>query len=299
MKIHRLSSLLFVSLILIAGQVSLRAQNLDSLLMSQMQETTEYTTATFKATRILNGHSIERTNEGQMDFRISHRFGTINSGAYEFFGLDQAHIHLSLEYGIKDWIMLGLGRGTFEKTVDGFTKISLLRQSSGVRNMPVSVSFMSSIYVNGLRWEDPEQDHKFYQRLSFVHQLLIARKFSPGFSFQLTPTYLHQNLVAAPADPNDIFSIGAGSRLKVSKRISINAEYFYLFLPDKDRLTDRIYNPLALGIDIETGGHVFQIILTNSVGMEEHSFIGHTTGRWIDGDIHIGFNISRMFQLKK
>ena len=277
----------------------LNGQNLDSLLMARMEKTTEYTSATFKATRILNGHSIERTNEGQLDFRISHRFGTINSGAYEFFGLDQAHIHLSLEYGIKDWIMIGIGRGTFEKTVNGFTKLSILRQSSGLKTMPVSLSYMTGIYVNGLRWEDPENDIEYYHRLSFVHQLQIARKFSPGFSFQVTPSYLHQNLVMGPSDPNDLFALGAGSRIKLSKRISINAEYFYLFKPDNKTLTTAIYNPLSLGIDIETGVHVFQIIFTNSLGMEENAFLGHTTGRWLDGDIHIGFNISRVFQIKK
>ena len=291
--------ILLFTVSLIAQLSVLNGQNLDSLLMTQMEKTTEYTTATFKATRILNGHSIERTNEGQLDFRISHRFGTINSGAYEFFGLDQAHIHLSLEYGIKDWIMIGIGRGTFEKTVNGFTKFSILRQSSGLKTMPISLSYMTGIYVNGLRWDDPEGDIEFYHRLSFVHQLQIARKFSPGFSFQLTPSYLHQNLVAGPTDPNDLFAIGAGSRIKLSKRISVNAEYFYLFKPENETLTTAIYSPLSLGIDIETGGHVFQIIFTNSVGMEENAFLGHTTGRWLDGDIHIGFNISRMFQIKK
>jgi hypothetical protein len=297
MKSKRFLVLLVMAMTIINPRVS--GQDLESLLEDQMEETTEYTSATFKATRILNGHSNERTREGQMDLRISHRFGKINSGAYEFFGLDQAHIHLGLEYGIKDWIMVGIGRGTFEKTVDGFTKFSLLRQSSGVRNMPVSVSFMSGVYVNGLRWEDPERENEFIHRLSFAQQLIIARKFSPGFSLQLTPSYLHRNLVETSADPNDIFAIGAGSRLKLSKRISLNAEYFYLFKPDNETLSTPIYNPLSLGIDIETGGHVFQIILTNSVGMQENSFLGHTTGKWLDGDIHIGFNISRMFQIKK
>ena len=274
-------------------------QDLDSLLEASLGEKTDYTTATFKATRILNGHSIERMTEGQMDVRISHRFGTVNSGAYEFFGLDQAHIHIGMEYGIKDWIMVGLGRGTFEKTIDGFTKISMLRQSTGLREMPLSLSYMTGIYVNGLKWDDPERDFHFYQRLSYAHQLMIGRKFSPGFSLQLTPSYLHQNLVKTNADPNDIFSIGAGGRLKLSKRISVNAEYFYLFKPGNETLSTALYNPFSLGIDIETGGHVFQIIMTNSVGMRENAFLGHTTGRWLDGDIHLGFNISRVFQLKK
>jgi len=142
--LYRQSILLSV-FVFVVQLLPLNGQSLDSLLLEQMEESTEFTSATFKATRILNGHSIERTNEGQLDFRISHRFGTINSGAYEFFGLDQAHIHLSLEYGIKDWIMVGIGRGTFEKTVNGFAKFSLIRQSRGIRNMPVSVSYMSGI----------------------------------------------------------------------------------------------------------------------------------------------------------
>jgi len=277
---------------------TLYGQDLESFLEDQMEESTEYTTATFKATRIMNGHSVERMPEGQLDFRISHRFGRVNSGAYEFFGIDQANIHLSLEYGIRDWLMVGVGRGTFEKTVDGFVKISPLRQSTGARNMPVSVSFMSGIYVNGLHWNDPERENYFYHRISYAHQLMIARKFNQRFSLQLTPSYLHRNLVETVFDPNDLFALGAGARLKLTSRISFNAEYFYVFDPDDRYLTTEIHNPLAVGFDIETGGHVFQIILTNSVAMRENGIIGYTTGRWIDGDIHIGFNISRVFQLK-
>lgn len=297
MKINKVSMIVFA--VSIAYNLPAGGQDLDSLLEAQFIETTNYTLATFKATRILNGHSIERTHEGQLDFRISHRFGRINEGAYEFFGLDQAHIHLGFDYGIKDWLMVGIGRGTFEKTVDGLTKFILFRQSSGARSMPVSVSLMSGMYVNGLRWTETEQDIDFKYRFSFAYQILIARKFSPGFSLQLSPSYYHQNLVQTAQDPNDIFAIGAGSRIKLSKLISFNAEYFYLFKPDNETLSTALYNPLSLGIDIETGGHVFQIILTNSVGMTENAFLGHTTGNWLDGDIHIGFNISRMFQLKK
>jgi hypothetical protein len=159
---------------------------------------------------------------------------------------------------------------------------------------------MSGIYINGLRWENPERDNHFNQRLAFAHQLMIARKFSPGFSLQLTPSYLHRNLVETSSDPNDLFALGAGGRLKLSKRISLNAEYFYIFQSDNPSpAATEIYNPLSIGIDLETGGHVFQIILTNSVAMRESGFLGHTTGQWLDGDIHLGFNISRVFQLKK
>lgn len=290
---------ILLSFLIANAFLTMAGQDLESLLQDQMEPTTEYTSATFKATRILNGHSNERMSEGQLDFRISHRFGRVNSGAYELFGLDQANIHLSLEYGVKEWLMVGIGRGTYEKTVDGFTKIRLLRQSSGVRNMPLSVSFMSGIYINGLHWSDAERENLFWQRLSYAHQMMIARKFSPGFSLQLTPSYLHRNLVESTGDPNDLFAIGTGGRLKLTKRISFNAEYYYVFKPDNSTLTTEIYNPLSVGFDIETGGHVFQIILTNSVAMRENGFLGNTTGRWLNGDIHLGFNISRVFQLKK
>jgi hypothetical protein len=132
-----------------------------------------------------------------------------------------------------------------------------------------------------------------------VHQFQLSRKFSPGFSAQFTPSYLHQNLVEGTSDPNDLFALGAGTRIKLSKRISFNTEFFYLFKPDNDLLSNPLYHPLSIGFDIETGGHVFQIVMTNSVGMREHAFLGHTSGRWLEGDIHLGFNVSRVFQISK
>lgn len=285
--------------VLMLPSLRISAQDLQTMLEEQIEEHKIPVTATFKATRILNGHSIERMPEGQLDFRISHRFGRINGGAYEFFGLDQANIHLSLEYGIQDWLMVGLGRGTFEKTVDGFVKFSPLRQSAGPKSFPVSVSWISGMYINGLRWSDPESDNQFKHRLEYAHQLLIARKFGPRLSFQFTPSYLHRNLVETTEDPNDLFALGAGSRIKLSKRISFNAEYFYVFKMDPSTLSSPIYNPLSFGVDIETGGHVFQLIITNSVAMRENGFLGQTTGQWLNGDIHFGFNVSRVFQLKK
>ena len=275
------------------------AQNdLMDLLDENTQTEINYTTATFKSTRIMNGHSIEKMPPGQLAFRISHRFGTLNSGAYELWGLDQANIHFGLEYGILKWLMIGVGRGTYEKTYDGFAKFTILRQSTGAKEMPVSVSAFTSVAINSLKWSEPEQTNYFSSRLSYVAQVLVARKFTPSLSFQLTPSYVHRNMVSTELDPNDLFALGAGGRMKLSKRISFNAEYFLLFNP-KDYMSQQIYNPLSLGFDIETGGHVFQLILTNSVAMIEKGFIGETTGSWAKGDIHLGFNISRVFNLKK
>ena len=272
--------------------------DLMNLLNENDHKITNYTTATFKSTRILNGHSIERMPAGQLDVRISHRFGTINSGAYEFFGLDQANMHFSLEYGIFNWLMVGAGRGNYEKTFDGFAKFTILRQSSGVKVMPVSVSVLSSAALKSLKWPDQTRTNYFSSRLSYVAQILIARKISQGFSIQIMPSYVHRNLVATEIDPNDLLSVGAGGRIKLTKRLSLNAEYYYLLNP-KTYMSQTVYNPLSLGIDLETGGHVFQFIFTNSVAMIEKGFIGETTGNWLKGGIHFGFNISRVFTFKK
>lgn len=290
---------LSLSLLFLLITIGLFAQDdLMNLLNENTAPETNYTTATFKSTRVMNGHSIERMPPGQLDFRISHRFGTINSGAYDFFGLDQANIHFSLEYGILKWLMAGVGRGTYEKTFDGFVKFTLLKQSSGAKVMPVSLSFLSTIAATSLKWPDPTRTNYFSSRLSYVEQLLVARKISPSFSLQLAPTFVHRNLVATELDPNDLYSLGAGGRMKLTKRISLNAEYYYIFNP-KSYMSQQVHDPLSVGIDIETGGHVFQIILTNSLAMIEKGFIGETTGSWGKGDIHLGFNISRVFTLKK
>jgi len=289
---------MFLFFILMIPVLSPAQENLLDMLDQDSKSNIDYATATFKSTRIMNGHSVERMPGGQLDFRISHRFGRLNSGAYELFGLDQSNIRFGLEYGINDWLMIGAGRGSYEKTFDGFAKFSLLRQSSGARTMPFSVSFLSAVTLNSLKWADPSRTNYFSSRLSYVAQILVARKFNQSFSLQLMPAYVHRNLVATELDPNDLYSIGAGGRIKLTRRVSFNAEYYYL-ANTKKYLSQEIYDPLSVGFDIETGGHVFQLIFTNSVAMIEKGFIGETTGSWGKGDIHFGFNISRVFSLKK
>jgi len=284
---------LFIGLIFVPIDAQ---EDLMNMLDEDSTKQTDYTTATFKATRIMNGHSIERMPKGQLDVRIHHRFGLLNSGAYELWGLDQANVHFSLEYGITNWLMAGAGRGTYEKTFDGFIKLSPLRQSKGAKNMPVSVSLFASTALATVKWSNPERTNYFTSRLTYVYQVLVARKFNQRFSLQLSPTMVHRNLVATELDPNDIFALGAGARIKLTKRISFNAEYYYVFKPNK-YLSSPVYNPLAVGFDIETGGHVFQLIFTNSLAMIEKGFITETTGQWTKGDIHFGFNLSRVFML--
>jgi len=279
--------------------MQISAQDLDQLLQETAENQTDFATATFKSTRIINGHSIERMPNRQLEFRISHRFGQLNTGAYNLWGLDQANIHFSLEYGFTNWVMAGIGRGTYEKTYDGFLKFSILRQSSGKRNMPISLSYMTSAAINTLEWTQIKQKVHFWSRVSYVHQLLIARKLSERFSVEINPTVVHRNIVDTEINPNDLFSVGAGARFKISKRVSFNVEYYYVYKPLKEYQSLKTFNPLSIGFDIETGGHVFQLLLTNSLAMIEKGFIGETTGDWTKSGIHLGFNISRVFSFSK
>lgn len=253
----------------------------------------DYTTATFKTTRLINGHSVENVGKGILDFKISHRFGTLGKGPYEFFGLDNATMRMGFDYGITDKLMIGIGRSTFQKQYDAFFKYKLLRQSTGARNMPVTVGFMSSVMLKTLKNVDTSKRH-FSDKLYYAFQVLIGRKFNDKTSLQIMPTVVHHNLVPGATDPNDIYALGIGGRQKISKRVSINAEYYYV-LPDYK--LPGTYNSLAFGVDIETGGHVFQLHITNSTGMTERTFITETTGKWDKGDILFGFNISRVFTI--
>jgi hypothetical protein len=293
-----MKNLLQLTLLLLISVPVTAQDDLMNLINDDVNAETNYTTATFKSTRVMNGHSIERMPAGQLDFRVSHRFGTINSGAYNFFGLDQSNIHLSLEYGFTNRVMAGFGRGSYEKTFDAFTKFSLLRQSTGKVKMPVSLSILTSVALNTLKYTGEPRKNYFSSRLSYTGQVLIGRKISEAFSVQVSPSYVHRNIVATELDPNDIYAVGAGARMKIIKRISLNGEYYFVANPKKD-FSQAIYNPLSVGFDIETGGHVFQLIFTNSLGMIEKAFIGETTGSWRKGDIHFGFNISRVFTVKK
>ncbi len=268
---------------------------LESMLEEEMGETTSYASATFKTTRILNGHSIERVHQGEMDFRVDHRFGRIRDGFQEFYGLDYSSSYFSFEYGITDWVMIGIGRGSYDKTLNGFTKFSILRQCSGKKTIPVSVSLFSGLNANTTYYNDAEKQEDLSSRFSYTHQILIARKITPKLSLQLSPSFLHRNLVATPEDDNDLYALGAGGRFKLTNRTAISFEYFYVH-NITEQSTD-FYHPLSFGFDIETGSHIFQLLLTNGFGMTENSFLGKTTDSWANGDIHFGFNMTRVFEL--
>lgn len=263
-------------------------------LVSFAQEKKEKVTETFEDTRVVNGHSVETNKEGSMKFIIAHRFGTINGGIRELYGLDQSTIRLGFDYGITDNFTIGVGRSSFGKTVDGFVKGRLLHQTKG-KGSPVSLTWFSSADIFTTEDLDPNREIETKYRWTFVHQLMIARKFSDKLSIQVMPTFVHRNLVRDSTISNDIISIGGSGKYQLTKVLSFKAEYYYT-LPDQ--LSDENTNSLALGFDIETKHHVFQLHLGNSRGMIEKFFITETYGEWDKGDIMFGFNIVRDFQIK-
>jgi len=264
-------------------------------LCSQVIQAQYFIHKTFRDTRVVNGHSVETNNEGVAKFIISHRFGTISSGPSEFFGLDQATMRIGMDYGIKDWATVGIGRSTFEKTLDGFVKVRFLRQKSGEKSIPITLTGFSSIAVNTLPYPDPTRENYFTSRLFFTNQILIARKFSDGFSLQLMPTMVHRNLVGTLVEKNDVFSCGMAFRYQLSRSWALSGEYYYV-LPDQ--LAAGRYNAAALGFEVETRGHVFQFQFGNAIGMVEKFFITETSSDITKGDFHFGFNITRDFKLR-
>ena len=291
-------------------------------LMSQLEKQepkkTNYTFATFKSTRVINGHSVENIGKGVLDVRILHRFAPLKTGIYNYFGLDQASMRMGFDYGITNNIMIGIGHSTNQKTYDGLIKIKLLRQSSGVVNMPFTLSLLSTMAVrtelakkeNHIP-DTPRRIHTtFGDKTSFVEQLIIGRKFSNKFSLQLMPTFIfnhnridsinrytsNRDSIQYGQKRKSTVALGIAGRLKVTKRISITAEYYYQ-LPDTK--PDRVHNCLSIGIDIETGGHVFQMHFSNSGGMTEKSFITDTNDKFDGPYIRFGFNISRVFNIGK
>jgi len=282
---------MFLSLV-----TNLVAQEDDLLSLLEEEEVTNYATASFKTNRVINLHSLESTAGGVLDVKISHRFGFINGGIYELFGLDNALIRIGADYGITNRLTIGLGRSSFEKTYDGFLKYKFLRQSSGKKNMPITAAAFTSIAITTLRWTNPDRENLFSSRLYYTFQLILGRKITKGFTFQLSPTLVHRNLVETKAEHNDVFALGAATRIKLSKRVSLNLEYIYVF---PDQLAPVYRNSFSIGFDIETGGHVFQLHFTNSTSMIEKGFVAETVGEWSNGDIHFGFNVSRVFKLIK
>lgn len=256
----------------------------------------EYVGQTFKGTRIVNGQSVESKGKGELEFIFSHRFGRINSGSYNLWGMDDAFVRLGLEYGITDRLGIAIGRTSTDKTFDGYIRYKVARQSKGARNFPVTITTLGTGNIKTSPKTSENPAIKFQDRLAYVGQVLIARKFSSKLSIQISGVFVHRNTVYKAYENNDDYAVGFGGRYKITKSVALTSEYFYRLNP-KDNSPN--YNSLGFGFDIETGGHVFQLVFTNSLGIIDRAIVAETDGKFGKGDIHFGFNISRAFQLTK
>lgn len=273
------------------------AQDSPLSLLKEPKPTTEYVEQTFKTTRLVTGQTVETKSARELEFIFAHRFGPVSGGAYELFGLDQAFVRLGLEYGITDRLGVGFGRNSVDKTMDAYLRYKLLQQSTGERNMPVTITAFGNAAIRlSPRSADSPTPITTQDRLSYTVQALIARKFNEKLSLQLMPSWVHRNTVDQDVELNDQLAVGVGGRYKITGSVALTSEYYYrLNVPEGNPY----YNSFGLGVDIETGGHVFQLIISNSQGLTERAFIAETTGQWSEGDLHLGFNVTRTFQFRK
>ncbi|TAD87660.1 MAG: hypothetical protein EAY75_06005 [Bacteroidetes bacterium] len=250
----------------------------------------------FKSSRVIHAHSIEMISKGNLDFRILHRFGEVSDGIKTLFGLDQASMRMSFDYGISDNFTVGFGRSTYKKEYDAFLKYRIVQQSRGAKTVPVSVVVAAGALARTANeFSFTGRELSGTDKTSFYVQAIVGRKFNQKFSMQLSPMWLHMNYVDAKSNDNDVFGLGGGARYKLSKHLALTLDYHHVV----GKRPGGLYDPLAIGVDIETGGHVFQLHLSNAVGMNERAFLYDTDANFLRGDIRFGFNLSRMFDLRK
>ena len=287
---------LLLFLVIFSLHINAQDDDLLKLVDSNKATTKEYVSRAFKSSRVINGHSMEMIPKGNMDFRILHRFGLVNTGVENLWGLDQASMRFGFDFGLLRDLTIGIGRSTVNKEWDGFIKYRAVQQSKGPGSFPISIVGVAGMTYSTMPWSDPDRENYTSSRIGYYGLIIFGRKFSEHLTLQVSPTMVHRNLVPLATDENDAFAVGFGGRLRLSRRVAFVLDYHYIISGvDKEIYT----NPLSMGVDIETGGHVFQLHFSNSQGMNEKAFITSTTDKWGEGEIRFGFNLSRMFVINK
>ena len=244
-------------------------------------------TATFKALQIITLQSTKLAAKKELYIVVSHRFGSVKGGISEFFGFDDATTKIGGIYGVTDWLSVSASRHTLLKIYETSVKYRLARQND---KFPFDIVGYNTIDINSGLKKDDYPKIEFSDRLTYISQLLISRKVSDRLSLELAPSFIHKNLYNPDTENDNQFTLGTGGRLKLTKRLSLNFEYGANF--DKPSFYN---NPLSVGLDIETGGHVFQLIFTNSQSMTESGYLTNAAGDWGKGDFFFGFNLYRVF----
>jgi hypothetical protein len=249
-----------------------------------------YASAVFKGLKVINFESTKLVAKGGFNFIVSHRFGTVKNGFDNLFGLDEAVTHLNFVYGITDYFNVSASRSSNQKIYEVATKFRLARQQEG--KMPFTLVGYTSVLANTALDTDNLPKLRFEHRLSYVGQLLISRKLTKELSLLVAPTFFHDNYVIDNSQDNSQYAVALGGRYKLGSRWSVNMEYGMHL----NRSTTSLYNnPFSIGVDLETGGHIFQLHFTNSQSMNTNGVFGTSTGDWAEGDVYFGFNLARSF----
>ncbi|MGB1552238.1 MAG: DUF5777 family beta-barrel protein [Schleiferiaceae bacterium] len=283
---------------LLLCSLAVQAQESDLFVVFEESTQSEVVYATFKGTQLINAYTNETPGEGVLQFLMAHRFGSFNDDyLYNFFGLDNAQVRMQLDYGVTDRLNIGIGRSSFLKVADGFVKYQLLQQQKGTKTVPVSITLHSSTNYRNARYTDGI-DHAMSDRLSYMHQAIIARKWNRKLSTLVSPSVVHFNLVPTAQDPNTTAHITLGARYKISNRMALTGES--TLLSNREFSSgERYTTPFALGVDIETGGHVFQLHISNTRAMNGPYWMARNPYSASNGGLFLGFNISRVFTVKE
>ncbi len=250
----------------------------------------EYVTAAFKGLKVVNFESTKLVAKNELTLIVAHRFGTVKNGFDSFFGLDDAVTRINFVYGLSNNFNIGVSRSSFQKIYEVSAKYKLIRQQKN--GFPFTVVGYNSFLINTALEKNNLPKLKFKHRLGYTAQILISKKINTDFSLELAPTFFHDNYVMIDSQSNSQYALGFGGRYKLTKRWSLNMDYGWHLNRAKD---SPFKNPLSIGVDLETGGHVFQMHFTNAQAMNTNGFLGQSTGDWADGNIYFGFNLSRVF----
>jgi len=253
----------------------------------------EITASAFKGLQVCNMQSTKMTNKNEWYFLVSHRFGDLKEGINNFFGFDNALTKIGGIYGVTNWLNISLARHTYNKTFEAGLKYRLANQMED--GFPVTIVGYNTVDVNGSKFDKAlYPNFKQSNRLAYSTQLLISRKFSDAISLEIVPAYIHKNLydLQPGTDKKDQFVVGMGGRCKISKRISFNLEYAARINPEEH---EYYHNPLTAGFDIDTGGHVFQLVFSSAQPMNDVAYFTNATGKWNGGSVYFGFNLYRVF----
>ena len=297
----RKNNLLLIVILVIFSVDAFAQDSLMTLLQASATSANEKVLATFKSTKIISAQTNETLKKRNLDFRVSHLFGNMGTeagggGVHTLYGLDQSNdIRIALDYGMTDRLTVGIGRNKRQENLSASAKFRLLEQTTNGK-VPLAITLFGNFAFSPKA--DPEGIYTpTARRMSYCAQMIIARKFSPKFSFEVLGSYLHRNLIdlrVFPEDKNDLYSLGVGGRLKLTHSFGIIADYFHNFRNESTGI--KLYDPFSAGVEIETGGHVFSIMFTNAIGLLENDFIPNTSDSWSNGGSKFSFNISRIFK---